>query len=147
MSVLIKSRLENTTAFPTIVNECGKWNRELKEFKPETLTAPIFENEDGIFCSAENDGVFFAEYDGEFREPDYVGKEIEQWSTTFNMNIYPIVEDIDVSTRSFKIDKDLNTGEVEQHQANENSLDFKHQGWNNLSRDKKRKLAKFLQLL
>lgn len=110
--------------------------RMLNEQKLERGKSSLF------FKLAETDHYLIFQIEGYKIRIDF-----EHYGTTVNMNIYPIFENVDLSSRSLKVDYEVNSDYVEQQGCNEDSLDFNKQGWSNLSSKNKKKLAKFLQLL
>lgn len=80
------NKLDKST-FPTVLDECNKWDKEKKEFIPKTLSAPIFERDGKIYCHSENNGefsegaMFFSDYWGEFRgNISWVSEELTKWA-------------------------------------------------------------------
>lgn len=72
--------------FPTVIDECNKWDKIAKEFTAKTLRAPIFEKDGNIFCHSEDGpnsegAIFFSDYHGEFRgNIAWINEDLEKWA-------------------------------------------------------------------
>jgi hypothetical protein len=75
--------------FPTVIDECNKWDRETKTHIAKTLSAPIFEKGGNIYCYSEDGpnsegAIFFSDYDGEFRgNVAWISEDLEKWARKY----------------------------------------------------------------